>query len=107
MPVFEEETFGPVAAVTRARDRRDLIELANRSRYGLAASIVARDTEEARRLAGTLETGAAFVNSMAGYDPRLPMGGRKDSGYGRELGHAGIREFVNTKTLWIEEEQGI
>ncbi len=102
MPAFEEETFGPVAAVIRAKDRGALVELANRSRYGLAATIATRDPDEGRRLAGMLETGAVFINSTAGYDPRIPMGGRKDSGYGRELGRAGIHEFVATKTVRVE-----
>ncbi len=106
MAAFEEETFGPVAAITRAEDRQELIELANRSRYGLAATIVTANPEVGRRIARELETGAVFVNSMAGYDPRLPMGGRKVSGYGRELSHVGLREFVYAKTVSVEEEQG-
>lgn len=107
MAAFDEETFGPVAAVTRAESREHLIDLANQSPYGLAATVATSDPAEGKRIAGELETGAVFVNSMAGYDPSVPMGGRKASGYGRELGPAGIREFVATKTVWIEQEEGL
>jgi succinate-semialdehyde dehydrogenase/glutarate-semialdehyde dehydrogenase len=101
MPAFDEEVFGPVAAVVRARDRSHAVELANRSRFGLGASLHTRDTALAEQLAGELEAGMVFVNGIVKSDPRLPFGGVKDSGYGRELAEVGLREFVNTKTVWI------
>jgi succinate-semialdehyde dehydrogenase/glutarate-semialdehyde dehydrogenase len=90
-----------VAAVVRARDRSHAVELANRSRFGLGASLHTRDTALAEQLAGELEAGMVFVNGIVKSDPRLPFGGVKDSGYGRELAEVGLREFVNTKTVWI------
>ncbi|MGH8163139.1 MAG: aldehyde dehydrogenase family protein, partial [Rhodanobacteraceae bacterium] len=101
MPLFDEESFGPAAAVVRARDDDDAIELANRSRFGLGASIWTRDLDHARRLAARVESGNCFVNGMVASDPRLPFGGVKRSGYGRELSAFGIREFVNIQTVWI------
>ena len=101
MPVFDEETFGPVAAVIRARDERHAIELANRSRYGLGASIWTSDPRRGETLAREVEAGAVFVNGIVKSDPRLPFGGIKRSGHGRELGRIGIREFVNVKTVWV------
>jgi succinate-semialdehyde dehydrogenase / glutarate-semialdehyde dehydrogenase len=101
MPAFDEETFGPVAAVTRVRDADHAVTLANASRYGLGASLWTRDLDRAEQLAQRLETGSVFVNAIVRSDPRLPFGGVKRSGYGRELGQAGIREFVNLKTVWV------
>lgn len=101
MTAFDEETFGPVAAVVRARDREHAVELANRSRFGLGASIHTSDLDEAESMAARLEAGSVFVNSVVKSDPRLPFGGVKHSGYGRELAEAGIREFVNIKTVWL------
>jgi succinate-semialdehyde dehydrogenase/glutarate-semialdehyde dehydrogenase len=101
MPAFDEETFGPVAAVIRARDEGDALRLANASAYGLGASLWTRDRERAERLAGEIEAGCVFVNAIVKSDPRLLFGGVKRSGYGRELSEYGLREFVNIKTVSI------
>ena len=101
MPVFREETFGPVAAVVRARDTDQAIRMANHSVYGLGASLWTGDVDKGRELAGQIEAGAVFINGMVASDPRLPFGGVKRSGYGRELSSFGIREFVNVKTVWV------
>lgn len=98
---FDEETFGPVAAITRAADADEAITLANTTEYGLGAALWTSDLDRARRLTRVLDAGAVFVNGMVASDPRLPFGGIKRSGYGRELGAEGIREFTNTKTVWI------
>jgi succinate-semialdehyde dehydrogenase / glutarate-semialdehyde dehydrogenase len=100
MPAFDEETFGPVAAVARAGDVDEAIELANHSQFGLGASVWT-STERGVELAGRLEAGHVAVNGIVKSDPRLPFGGIKDSGYGRELSHHGIKEFVNKKTVWV------
>jgi succinate-semialdehyde dehydrogenase/glutarate-semialdehyde dehydrogenase len=102
MAAFEQETFGPVAAVTRARDADETVELANRSRYGLGASIWTGDPARGEALAARIEAGSVFVNGIVKSDPRLPFGGIKASGYGRELAREGIREFVNLKTVWVQ-----
>ena len=94
MAAFDEETFGPVAAVTRARDESEAIALANTSAYGLGASLWTRDRKRAERLAAEIDAGSVFVNGQVKSDPRLPFGGVKRSGYGRELSEYGIREFV-------------
>lgn len=101
-PAFREETFGPVAAVVRAADEAEAVALANDSAYGLGASLWSRDPSAADRLAPRLEAGAVFVNGLVKSDPRLPFGGIKASGFGRELGAEGIREFVNVKTVWVK-----
>ena len=101
MPAFDEETFGPVAAVSRAKDESDAIRLANDSSFGLGASLWTRDRARARHLAAEIEAGAIFVNGLVKSDPRLPFGGIKRSGYGRELSEYGIREFVNVKSVWM------
>jgi succinate-semialdehyde dehydrogenase / glutarate-semialdehyde dehydrogenase len=101
MPAFDEETFGPVAAVIRAKDEADAVRLANDSTFGLGASLWTRDLKAAERLAVQIEAGSVFVNGVVKSDPRLPFGGIKRSGYGRELSEYGIREFVNIKTVWI------
>jgi len=102
MAAFEEETFGPVAAVTRARDVEQALELANHSRFGLAASVWTGDVTRGEQLAGELECGCVFINQIVQSDPRVPFGGVKSSGFGRELSDFGIREFTNVKTVWIQ-----
>jgi succinate-semialdehyde dehydrogenase / glutarate-semialdehyde dehydrogenase len=101
MPAFDEETFGPVAAVIRARDEGDAIRLANDSPFGLGASLWTQDRERAEQLVGEIEAGCVFVNELVKSDPRLPFGGVKRSGYGRELSEYGIREFMNIKSVWM------
>src|SRR5438874_3723434 len=101
MAAFDEETFGPVAAVIRAKDDADAMRLANRSQFGLGASVWTQDRTRAERLAAQIESGSVFVNGIVKSDPRVPFGGIKRSGYGRELSEYGIREFVNIKTVWI------
>jgi succinate-semialdehyde dehydrogenase/glutarate-semialdehyde dehydrogenase len=106
MTAFREETFGPAAAVIRARNAEHAIELANDSNFGLGGNLWTRDLARGRALARRIETGAVFINGMTASDPRLPFGGVKRSGYGRELSHYGIKEFVNIQTIWIGPAQG-
>ncbi|QDG50927.1 NAD-dependent succinate-semialdehyde dehydrogenase [Persicimonas caeni] len=101
MPVFDEETFGPVAAVTRVQDADEAIDVANHSHFGLGASVWT-STDRGVDLAARIEAGHVSVNGIVKSDPRLPFGGVKDSGYGRELSHHGIHEFVNKKTVWVK-----
>jgi succinate-semialdehyde dehydrogenase/glutarate-semialdehyde dehydrogenase len=101
MPAFREETFGPLAAVIRVRHEEEAVAVANDSQYGLGASLWTRDIERGRRLAGRIEAGQVFINEMVASDPRLPFGGVKRSGYGRELSEFGIREFMNVQTVWV------
>jgi succinate-semialdehyde dehydrogenase/glutarate-semialdehyde dehydrogenase len=101
MPAFREETFGPVAALLRARDVDHAIELANDTDYGLGAAVWTRDLSAAKGIARRIEAGSVFVNGLVASDPRMPMGGIKRSGYGRELGRHGIWEFTNIKTVRI------
>jgi len=101
MPVLNEETFGPVAALLAVRDADEAVRVANRSPYGLGAAIWTKDETAARALARRIESGSVFINGMVASDPRLPFGGVKKSGYGRELSSFGIREFVNIQTIWI------
>lgn len=103
MAAFEEELFGPVAAIIHAKDEAEAVELANASNFGLGACVFTRDLERGERIAAReLEAGCCFVNHLVKSDPRLPFGGIKISGYGRELSHHGIKEFVNIKTVWIK-----
>jgi len=98
---FREELFGPVASVIRARDAEHAVALANDCEFGLGAAVWTTDLDRARAMSRDIEAGAVFVNGMVASDPRLPFGGIKKSGYGRELGALGIREFTNIKTIWI------
>ncbi|MFC2131562.1 NAD-dependent succinate-semialdehyde dehydrogenase [Bacteroidota bacterium] len=103
MPAFEEELFGPVAAIITADNEKEAIDIANSSIYGLGGAVFTRDIEKGRRIASEeLQSGACFVNDFVRSDPRLPFGGIKQSGYGRELSEFGIREFVNIKTVCVK-----
>ncbi|MGW5240270.1 aldehyde dehydrogenase family protein [Monashia sp. NPDC004114] len=101
MPVFDEETFGPVAAVAVARDEAHAVALAGHTAYGLGLSVWSRSTERAVGVARQVTTGAAFVNAVVASDPRLPFGGTRRSGYGRELADAGLLAFTNQRTYWV------
>jgi len=102
MPAYDEELFGPVAAIITAKDEADAIRIANDTNFGLGAAVFTQDQKKAEKIATTqLQAGACFVNSLVKSDPRLPFGGIKQSGYGRELGLFGIHEFVNIKTVYI------
>ncbi|MBV9578126.1 MAG: NAD-dependent succinate-semialdehyde dehydrogenase [Chloroflexi bacterium] len=101
MPAFREETFGPVAAVIRARDPEDAVRLANDTEYGLGAALWTTDLERGKALARRIEAGSVFINGMVASDPRIPFGGIKRSGYGRELGAYGIKEFTNIQTIVV------
>ena len=102
MPVYDEETFGPVSTVIPFNNVEEAITIANDTQFGLGASIWTQDIELADKMAAQIEAGAVFINGMTKSDPRLPFGGTKQSGYGRELSHFGIREFANIKTVWIK-----
>ncbi len=102
MPAYDEELFGPVASIIRAESEEDALRIANDTSYGLGAAVFTRDLERGARIARThLEAGSCFVNDFVKSDPRLPFGGVKASGIGRELGEFGIREFVNVKTVVV------
>jgi len=105
MAAFDEEIFGPVAAITRVADEREAVRLANLSYYGLGGSVWTGDIQRGERIARQLQCGMAFVNAMVKSDPRLPCGGIKDSGFGRELSYHGVREFTQAKTYWINAGQ--
>lgn len=102
MPAFDEELFGPVAAMVRVSNVQEAIDWANQTEYGLGASIWTKDTKHGEAIARKIHAGSTFVNGVVKSDPRLPFGGIKHSGFGRELSWHGIREFVNIKTVWIK-----
>jgi succinate-semialdehyde dehydrogenase/glutarate-semialdehyde dehydrogenase len=102
MAAHDEETFGPVAAIVPVDDEAEAVRVANRSPFGLGAAVFTADLDRGRRVAGRLEAGSVFVNALVKSDPRLPFGGIKESGYGRELARFGIREFVNVKTVYVK-----
>ncbi len=101
MPAYDEETFGPVAAVITVKSDEEAIEVANDTIYGLASTIFSKDIERAKKLASQIDAGAVFINCPVKSDPAMPFGGIKKSGYGRELSHYGIKEFVNVKTVMV------
>jgi succinate-semialdehyde dehydrogenase/glutarate-semialdehyde dehydrogenase len=101
-PDFQEEIFGPVALLIRAKDEDEAIDIANNSRYGLSSSLWCSGVHKAFLLSKRIETGAVFVNTISKSDPRLPFGGTKLSGYGREMGEAGMHEMCNIKTVYIK-----
>jgi succinate-semialdehyde dehydrogenase/glutarate-semialdehyde dehydrogenase len=101
MPVFDEETFGPVAAVTRVKHEEQAVEFADIGPFGLGAAVFSTDINRARRMAEQLQAGTVAINAQVVSDPRFPFGGVKQSGWGRELGEHGIREFVNVKTVRV------
>jgi acyl-CoA reductase-like NAD-dependent aldehyde dehydrogenase len=102
MPAFDDETFGPVAAITHVPDVDAAVHAANASQFGLSGNIWTSDLDLARRIARDLYTGGVFINGVTSSDPRVPVGGVKNSGYGRELSHFGAHAFVNAQTVWIE-----
>ncbi len=102
MPAYDEEIFGPVAVVIRATDEQVALRIANDTRFGLGGSVWTKDTQKGENFARAMDCGCVYVNGMVKSDPRLPFGGIKHSGYGRELSLLGIREFMNAKTIWIK-----
>jgi succinate-semialdehyde dehydrogenase len=102
MPAFDDETFGPVAAITRVPNVEAAVAAANSSQFGLSGNLWTRDVDRARKIARDLDTGGVFINGITASDPRVPVGGVKNSGYGRELSHFGAHTFVNAQTVWIE-----
>ncbi len=103
MPAYEEELFGPIASIINAIDDEQAISIANDHRYGLGSTIFSRDLDKAYFLARKINSGSVFINTIVKSDPRLPFGGIKKSGYGRELSHYGLKEFTNIKTIYINE----
>jgi len=103
MPAFDEEMFGPVAAMVTVKNESEAIQLANATEFGLGVSIITKDIDKAIEMAPEIEDGAVFINELVKSDPRLPFGGTKKSGYGRELSYLGIKEFVNAKTVYVDK----
>src|SRR5690606_27277202 len=103
MTLFRQESFGPVAAIVRVPDEAAALASANDSPYGLGGAIWSQDIERAKRLARQMETGGVFINGMTMSNWKVPFGGVKRSGYGRELATYGMREFVNIQTIWVEQ----
>jgi succinate-semialdehyde dehydrogenase/glutarate-semialdehyde dehydrogenase len=101
MPAYDEETFGPVAAVIRVKDADEAVRVANDTQYGLGSNLWTRDVDRGKKLAERIEAGLVFINGMVASDARLPFGGVKRSGYGRELSEYGIKEFTNIQTVWV------
>jgi succinate-semialdehyde dehydrogenase/glutarate-semialdehyde dehydrogenase len=106
MPVFREETFGPVAPIFRVRDVEEALALANDTQYGLGADLWTGDGKRGVEIARRIESGSVFINGMVFSDPRLPFGGTKRSGFGRELSAFGIHEFTNVQTIWVGPATG-
>ena len=102
MPAFDEETFGPLAPMIKVKDEQEAFNLSEQSRYGLGTTVCTTDTQRANASAGRVSDGAYFVNELVKSDPRLPFGGTKRSGYGRELARDGMMEFVNRKTVYLK-----
>jgi len=103
MPAYDEELFGPAAAIIEAKDEKDAMRIANDTIYGLGGGIISKNRAKAEKLAAQeLQAGSCFVNDYVHSDPHLPFGGIKQSGYGRELGSFGIHEFVNIKTVYVK-----
>jgi succinate-semialdehyde dehydrogenase/glutarate-semialdehyde dehydrogenase len=103
MPAYDDELFGPVAVIINVADETEAIRVANDSVFGLGAAVFTQDIAKGERIAAQeLEAGCCFVNALVKSDPRLPFGGVKTSGYGRELSHYGIKEFVNIKTVFVQ-----
>jgi len=103
MAAFDEETFGPVAAISVAENAEHAIELANQSDYGLGGNLWTGDVTRGQRLARRMETGGVFINGFSATNARIPVGGVKKSGYGRELSHFGLREFTNAQAVWAKQ----
>ncbi|MFT5821480.1 MAG: succinate-semialdehyde dehydrogenase/glutarate-semialdehyde dehydrogenase [Crocinitomix sp.] len=102
MPAFKEETFGPLAAMIKVKDEKEAFQLSEQSRYGLGVTVCTTNTEKALQMAAEVSDGAYFINELVKSDPRLPFGGTKYSGYGRELAKDGMMEFVNRKTVYLK-----
>ncbi len=103
MPAYDEELFGPVASIIAAKNEAEAIRIANDSVFGLGAAVFTQDVAKGERIAAEeIQAGCCFVNTFVRSDPRLPFGGVKESGYGRELSHYGIKEFVNVKTVYVK-----
>ncbi len=108
MPAYEEELFGPVAAIIRVKDEAEAIKVANDTFFGLGGAVFTTDLDRGKRIArDEIEAGCVFVNEFVRSDPRMPFGGVKSSGYGRELSYYGIREFVNVKTVWVSDRRTV